>query len=375
MEKETLGVLIGRFQLGPHKMHMELIAQAASKVDRLMILIGSANQRLSPKNPFPYSTTSARVIAACWEAGVDNVIVEPINDYRYNNDVWADGVRLTVVSRAASTSKVILFGFHKDESSFYLDIFPEWEQVELVSLNPEMSSTYVRKFWFEEMQTLSNGMVKHLPSAVKASLSSHEFDTNLQSEYDYYQNEKKKFIEGYEEKKPDGTLVVHKPYPYVETLNFCCGDVVLECAGHIALGKRKNAPGKDCWAVAGGFKNYNETYLQCALRELREEFNPKLTDRILLKSIVATKIFDDPGRSQGIPRNTLAVHIKVDLNPDGTLPKLKGGDDIDEESVRWVPIREAIENYQMFDDHKDIISYFTGIYQTYACMKGNYVES
>ena len=346
MVNEKLGVLIGRFQLGPHNSHLELIAKAASKVDRLIILVGSANQRVSPKNPFSADIRKDIIVRSCWEKNIYNVSFEPINDYPYSDGYWAQCVRETVAHRAGGATDITLFGFHKDETSFYLDMFPDWKKEELVSTDPDLSSTALRKLWFKREQKIGTLLGEAVPHAVLVALKQHEFDADLQSEYEYYEQERSKMFSG---------------YPYPETLNFNCGDVVLECAGHILLGKRKNAPGRNCWAIFGGFKNNNETYLECALRELREECKIKVSERVLRKSIVATQIFDRPSRSQGIARITMAVHIKIDAEPDGSLPKVAGHDDIAE--VQWVPLNDVLNNRVLFDDHKDIISFFTGVYQ------------
>lgn len=347
--KKKLGILIGGFRLGPHNSHIEIIREAASKVEMLMILIGSANQRISPKNPLGYHEINDMLVKSLWEAHIQNFTTEPINDYRYNDDIWCDALRKTVKSRNVPDNETVLFGHHKDATSFYLDLFPEWKQVELTSTNPELSSTDIRRLWMECNQVFTFKMEKLVPYHVKNHLLRREYDDDLQSEYNYYKKE----------------AVTFAGYPYQETLNFNCADVVLECAGHILLGKRKNAPGRNCWALFGGFKNRNETFFECALRELMEESNVRLPERVLRKSVVNAKMFDDPSRSQGITRNTYAYHIKVDLNPDGTLPRANGSDDMQDE-LRWFPTDEAVNNLVLFDDHKDIISYFTGIYQTPA---------
>ena len=64
-----------------------------------------------------------------------------------------------------------------------------------------------------------------------------------------------------------------KVYPYPETLNFNCSDALVVCSGHVLLIKRKFAPGENTWALPGGFKNRNETFQECALREFIEEIN------------------------------------------------------------------------------------------------------
>ena len=63
--------------------------------------------------------------------------------------------------------------------------------------------------------------------------------------------------------------------------------------------------------------NSNETFLDCAVRELIEETNIRVPEKVLRGSIVKTELFDSPKRSFGIPRNTLAVYFRINPDPDG----------------------------------------------------------
>lgn len=47
--------------------------------------------------------------------------------------------------------------------------------------------------------------------------------------------------------------------------------VLLERDGKILIGKRKNAFGAGCWSMPAGHIERNESVMQCAARELREE--------------------------------------------------------------------------------------------------------
>ena len=144
-----------------------------------------------------------------------------------------------------------------------------------------------------------------------------------------------------------------------ETLNFNCSDAVLECQGHVLLIQRKFAPGAGAWALPGGFRNQRETFLDCAIRELMEETNVRIPEKVLRGSIVKTELFDSPNRSFGIPRNTMAVYMRISPNPDYTLPRANGSDDA--ALCKWVPLTDALNNIEMYDDHKDIISKVTGV--------------
>lgn len=324
--KKTVGVVIGRFQSGkPHAGHMHLLGVAASQVDRLLVLVGSANQCRSIKNPWTYSERVQALIVAMRNSKIDLSRVEfaPLNDYRYSDGQWLTDVRMTIGSLAKPDEKVILFGHYKIGND-YLNWFPEFE-FRSVESSHAIDATTIRNKLFAERD-------RSVPETVLG-------------DYLFYEREKVAFAK----------------YPYPDTLNFNCGDAILECNGHILLIERKFAPGAGTMALPGGFKNRDETFLDCAIRELNEETNVRVPEKVLRGSIVGTRLFDDPTRCMGIPRSTLAVHIRIQPDKDGSLPRANGRDDA--ASCRWVPLSEALNSIAMFDDHKDIISVMTGVVQ------------
>ena len=138
-------------------------------------------------------------------------------------------------------------------------------------------------------------------------------------------------------------------YPFKETLKFNCADAVIECDDEIVLVKRKNAPGKGCWALPGGFVNSNETYQEASIREAKEETGIDL----FADDIIDSEIFDDPNRNSGIPRITKAFHFMI--KGVETKSCIKAVDDAAD--VKWFSIEE-IKNMNLFDDHNEIIEYF-----------------
>lgn len=314
----TLGLLIGRFQ-PLHNGHMSLILQAASKCEKLLILVGSANSSRSIKNPFTYIEREDTISKFLLAHDLYNATVMPLNDYPYSDSQWLTDINDIVNEHY--TSDVTLFGFDKDGND-YLKWFPQYKYVN-INTEYNICSTDIRADMF-------NTSYKLLTSSV-------------QEDYKYFKKEKELFSK----------------YPFPETLNFNCADAVLECCGHVLLIKRGAAPGKGQWALPGGFKNANETFTDCAIRELLEETNVRVPEKVLRGSIVSSKLFDSPKRGNGIPRNTLAVHMKISANNDGSLPRISNADDA--EGTWWVPITDALNGIDMYDDHTGIISTMCGV--------------
>ncbi|HET8687496.1 MAG TPA: NUDIX domain-containing protein, partial [Methanosarcina sp.] len=141
-------------------------------------------------------------------------------------------------------------------------------------------------------------------------------------------------------------------------VNFVTTDAVVVQSGHIALIQRRDNPGKDLWAIPGGFLNINERIVDGCIRELREETGLKVVDKVLKGSIVDREVFDDPKRSDRGRTVTHAFYFKLEDSMD--LPHIKGLDDA--KKAKWVPISDLYEmRDQFFEDHYFLIKHFLKI--------------
>ncbi len=312
------GIFIGRFQ-PVHQGHVHALGIAASQVDKLYIFVGSANQCRSIRNPWTFQERSSMLRAKLHASRITNFEVIPLNDYRYSNTQWMSDVRATAEHYDMGTPT--LFG-HMKEGNDYLTWFPDWK-FKSIEAEYAVDATGIRNRMFD--------------------LKDPDMPATVQDDWAFYQKEKVTFAN----------------YPFPETLNFNCSDAILECQGHVLLIQRKFAPGRGAWALPGGFRNQRETFLDCAIRELIEETNVRVPEKVLRGSIVKTELFDDPSRSFGIPRNTMAVYMRINPNPDFSLPRANGADNA--ALCKWVPLTDALNTIEMYDDHKDIIAKVTGV--------------
>lgn len=320
------GILIGRFQPF-HIGHLHSVGVAASQVDKLYVLVGSANACRSIKNPWTFAERKDMIRSKLWSNHITNVEIVPLNDYPYNDTQWIADVRAT--AEHYDMGKPTLFG-HMKEGNDYLKWFPDWKYRDIETPHP-VNATSIRQRMYETDDSV-------MPRTVR-------------DDFAYYEKEKKLF----------------ENYPFPETLNFNCGDAVVECQGHVLLIRRLRAPGAGAWALPGGFKNWNESFLDCAVRELQEETNIRVPEKVLRGSIVKTELFDSPKRSFGIPRNTLAVYFRISPDPDGGLPRANGADDAAE--CKWFPLTDVLNSMELYDDHAHIISKVTGVMPMPAFVK------
>jgi bifunctional NMN adenylyltransferase/nudix hydrolase len=331
-------VLIGRFQ-PLHTAHLEIIKRATALTDQLVIICGSANQPRTYKNPFTFEERRAMIKSAT--AGLAmQVYVEPNTDTIYNDQAWAVRVQGIVSKyRVLGGAGVGIIGHKKDDSSFYLDMFPQWgyENVELIEF---LSAVDIRDLYFKRDVNM-----KFIKGVVPETVFDFLDEFRTHGEYEQIIRERE-FIA--EHNKQYAGL----KYPPI----FSTADAVVIQSGHILMIRRRAEPGRGLWALPGGYVNArtDKSVEDAAIRELREETIIKVPAPVLRGSIQRSKVFDAIDRS---PRGRIITHAFHIQLPDGELPKVKGSDDA--EKARWVPIAE-VRSEECFEDHYEIIQHFLG---------------
>jgi bifunctional NMN adenylyltransferase/nudix hydrolase len=331
-------VLIGRFQ-PLHSAHLEIIKRATALTDQLVIIVGSAKQPRTYKNPFTFDER-ARMIKDATRGLNMQVYVEPNTDTIYNDQAWAVRVQGIVSKyRVLGGAGVGIIGHKKDDSSFYLDMFPQWgyEDVELIEF---LSAVDIRDLYFK--WTFNSNFIKNVVPE-----TTYDFLMEFRKSEEFAQIIREREFIAEHNKQYAGLK-----YPPI----FSTADAVVICSGHVLMIKRRAEPGKGLWALPGGYVNAktDKSVEDAAIRELREETQIKVPAPVLRGSIVRSKVFDAIDRS---PRGRIITHAFHIQLPDGELPKVKGSDDA--EKARWVPIAE-VRSEECFEDHYEIISHFVG---------------
>ncbi|MFX4308478.1 nicotinate-nicotinamide nucleotide adenylyltransferase [Acinetobacter soli] len=140
-------VFIGRFQPF-HLAHLETIQIALQQSRQVIIALGSAQAERNIKNPFLAAERQDMILSNFTPEQQTRILFAPIIDV-YDDKKWVEQVKSGVYALASSTSKIGLIGHFKDESSYYLKLFPEWHMVELDSLKQSMSATPLREAFYE----------------------------------------------------------------------------------------------------------------------------------------------------------------------------------------------------------------------------------
>jgi len=327
-------VYIGRFE-PPHNGHFATIRKALAQAENLIIFIGSHETCRSLRNPFTTEERLEMFKIALTPEEQKKITLIPIHDSNYNHKEWVAAVvraTLAVAPTVAPAAPAIgIIGHKKDNTSYYLDLFPEWEFVEMPLVENGLSSTEIRKKWFSGTLTQEN-----IPPAVYDYLKgkeNEEWAKNLKEEYKLVEDYKKEWAS--------------TPYPPI----FVAGDALVICKEHILLIERGAFPGKGLYAMAGGFLDSEEPIRNCAIRELIEETGIDLSYKELDRSIKDHRVFDDPHRE---PRGRMISHtFFFDLQlPE--LPKLKAADDAS--AAFWFPLKDLDKIRSKFGgDHYRII--------------------
>ncbi|QEA13666.1 bifunctional nicotinamide-nucleotide adenylyltransferase/Nudix hydroxylase [Comamonas flocculans] len=335
-----IAVLIGRFQ-PVHKGHLALLQEAARQARLVVVVLGSAFQARTPRNPFTWQERAELLRASVEPSLRERLIPCPVRDY-YDEPRWADAVRRAVAQHAGPEARVALVGHFKDASSEYLRAFPGWQLLSLPRMGA-IDSTQLRDAWLGAAQAdLASALAPFADQAPPATLALLRRMAS-QAPYQHLQAEWR-MLRDYRQ------AWAAAPYPPV----FVTVDALLRCRDQVLLVQRAQAPGQGLWALPGGFLEPHDTLWQSCLRELREETGCALTEGRLAQSLRSVQVFDHPDRSQRGRTITHVHHIDLD---DATPPAVQGGDDAAQ--ARWVALHELPDmEARFFEDHFQILDKF-----------------
>lgn len=333
-------VFIGRFQPF-HRGHLEVLKTGLNMAEHVICLCGSAHLPRTLRNPFTFDEREVMIRQALPEAVQKRLLLAPLMDTPYNDELWMRKVQSTVLGLVTAhhatphkPAKIGLIGHAKDSSSYYLKLFPQWGNVSVENVDG-INATDIRNCYFEGLEQSHQTLTPKLPP----NTLSHLQQFAQQEEYQKIVDEQN-FIVKYRKAWENA------PYPPT----FVTVDAVVVQSGHVLLVERKAHPGKGLLALPGGFIDANERLVDACLRELREETRLKVPTPVLKGHIKQSRVFDDPNRSTR--GRTITHAFYIELEADTRLPKVRGGDDA--KHAMWVPLAD-LDPRQMYDDHYFII--------------------
>ena len=334
---------IGRFE-PPHAGHLALVQRALDSAPQVIVIMGSAWQVRSPKNPFTWPEREAMLRAALPAADNARLQVLPVRDY-YNEAVWVQAVRRAVAAHTQAGARIGLVGHFKDATSGYLSAFPGWELIH-VARHGSIDGTAVRDAYFAATRGTVLAALAPLAEQIPGSTLAALLAFAQQSDYPVLQEEWRML-------RDFRASWAHAPYPPV----FVTVDAVLRCQDQVLLIRRAHAPGKGQLAVPGGFVEQRETVWQSCLRELAEETHCRLPEATLRTALREVTVFDHPDRSQ---RGRTITHAHYFDLAEAPFPAVQADDDAAQ--VLWVPIEQlAGMEEAFFEDHFHMLDHFFGL--------------
>lgn len=388
-------VFIGRFQPF-HWGHKAVVDQAFMLASHVVVLIGSANRPRSIKNPFSFDERKAVIEQTCPPPTGKQLTCLPVDDVLYNDALWLQKVQQALAkicnfTQNSGIKNIAIIGHNKDDSSYYLRLFPQWAYYEMDNI-ANLSATPIRRAYFDETfnpdcllgngvldnDLLNNGLLNNvgIDDNINASdirlnnLNTSNLNTgnpntgnlnvdgvslsallppaSLALMKNFYHTPAYQALVAEQRYLRDYlALFDNLPYPPI----FQTADSLVVQAGHILVVRRGGEYGKGLLALPGGFVNSNETLQACAVRELKEETGLDI-GAIRPKE---QRTFDKPDRS---PRGrTITTVFLYQLTGD-KLPALTAGDDA--ETAFWLPLG-ALDGKLFFEDHYGIVCCLLGL--------------
>jgi len=336
-------LLIGRFE-PVHSGHLALLHEALRQAPQVIVVVGSAWQARSPKNPFTWQEREAMLKSTLPEADRGRVQVLPVRDY-YNEAVWVQAVRRGVAEHTAPGARIALVGHFKDATSSYLRAFPGWTLMDLPRQG-RMDATTIRDAYFGATPATVGTALAPLAGEIPPSTIAMLEQFAQTPHYPALQEEWR-MLRGYRE------AWAAAPYPPV----FVTVDAVLRCQDQVLLIRRAHAPGKGQLAVPGGFIEQRETVWQSCLRELVEETHCQLPEATMRAALQSVAVFDHPDRSQ---RGRTITHAHYFDLGDAPFPVVQADDDA--ALVQWTPIDQLARlEEEFFEDHFHMLDHFLGL--------------
>jgi bifunctional NMN adenylyltransferase/nudix hydrolase len=340
--KYDWAVCIGRFQVFHHG-QLALLRRALALAPQCAVLIGSAWQARSPRNPFGWQERADMIRLALTDDERARVHFAPLRDH-YDEQRWVAQAQAAVARLSGGGGpRIALVGHRKDPTSEYLNDFPDWV-LQDVGRQGELHGKALRAALFTgaSVEASLAAMRDQVPGSTVDFLRAWAQLPHLE-----------RLRAEWQELAQEHDKWAGSPYPPV----FVTVDAIVRVGDHVLLIRRGRAPGRGLLAVPGGFIEQRETACQSALRELEEETGLRLLPSEMAHALKATRVFDHPDRSQRGRVITHAFHFDLGGR---RRPDIHGSDDAAE--AMWVPVAglAALED-QFHDDHFHLLDAFLGL--------------
>lgn len=325
------GIVVGRFQPF-HSGHKSLLDRALSETDVVLVCVGSSNEPRTFKNPWTFSERCEMINRSLSDDQRIRVQFVPIEDFLYDDQKWLTNFSERVLSRTKDHQSITVFGHGKNQDTlYYLSLInSNFDYVEH-NLQFAISGTQIRNSLFFDGPPL---LTLDMPNGTLDYLL--EFEKT--QEYHDLSNRAEKIAQ---------TKLIHQSYQFPPI--FVSADAFVIHEGRLLLIKTKAGT----YALPGGHVNHDETILDAAYRELKEETGLARSNVVELKE-QASLVFDKPDRDE---RYRMITHVWIINAFSDSELHVQAGDDAAE--AFWIEIEKFynLPKNNFRADHWHIIDY------------------
>ena len=155
-----------------HRVPFEVDGEPDLEPENFMLLCGSANKARSLRNPWNYQERKKFISESFGSNALSRLYIEPLEDYP-DDGTWISSIEEKVkeITKGSEKCKVGIVGYHKDQTSYYLKSFPQWQQVKIDNFNG-INATHIREMFFSDKneQHIANSIQNLVPKNVSLFL-------------------------------------------------------------------------------------------------------------------------------------------------------------------------------------------------------------
>lgn len=343
---DEIAVLIGHFAPVDRR-HAEALRIALANWRQVVVVITSAFQAPSPRNPFTWQQRADMIRLCLASEENERLSFVPARDH-HRDDRWAEEVARSVYRQAPGATEkqfTVVDPAFDDPGDYRFDCpraFPRWGHQPMPlarSGTTELASATIRSVLLSVERDARAAALAFLEGAVPAAVR-HYLSAWWESPIRERLAQENEWVREY-----------RKRWPAEQAMTV---DVVVICSNHVLLIERGEGAGAGLFAVPGGFLEKDERFYDGAKRELREETGLGYVGDGLDVAFVGAEVFDRPDRSMRARIVTVAHLFDLKSTP---LPDVQGRDDA--RHALWMPVADLMDiEERFFEDHFQILDHF-----------------